>query len=77
MCSPRPGKCGMLCGNKSVGSGKLRLSILIMLPPGESPAVGGAKALAAYGGEGASIAQMYILHSLQGKSPNPDAACGR
>ena len=48
-----------------------------MLPLEKSPASGGAKALTAPGGEGASIAQRYLLRSLQGQAPDPNAACGR
>ena len=44
---------------------------------GCSPANGGAEAIAAPGGDGASIAQMYILRACRGKSPVPYAACGR
>ena len=41
------------------------------------PAVGGASAIAARGGDGtASIAQMYIC-ALAGDSPDPNAACRR
>jgi len=42
-----------------------------------SPAAGGAEAIAAPGGDGASIAQMYILRACRGIPPVPDAACGR
>ena len=42
-----------------------------------SPAGGGAEAIAAPGGAGASIAQRYLLRSLQGITPDPNAACGR
>ena len=44
-------------------------SVMIDLPLRKSPADGGAEALTASGGEGASIAQMYILRSLQGIDP--------
>lgn len=39
----------------------------------KNPADGGVTVLTAGGGEGASIAKMYILH-LQGRSPDPYAA---
>ena len=37
----------------------------------QSPANGGAEAPAARGGEGASIARMYIPRACRGKSPCP------
>ena len=52
--------------------------ISITLPLGRrSPANGGAEAIAALGGDGASIAQMYILRACRGNPPVPYAACGR
>ncbi len=42
-----------------------------------SPAAGGAEAIAALGGDGASIAQMYICAACRGYTPDPYAACGR
>ncbi len=38
---------------------------------GKSPAAGGAKALTARGGEGASIAKMYILRACRGNPLTP------
>ena len=52
--------------------------IPINLPLGrKSPANGGAEAIAAPGGDGASIAQMYILRACRRNPPVPYAAFGR
>ena len=44
---------------------------------GDSPADGGARSSPPLAARAASIAQMYILRSLQGLTPDPYAACGR
>ena len=44
-------------------------AIPINLPLEKSPANGGAEAIAAPGGDGASIAQMYILRACRGNIP--------
>lgn len=61
----------------SFSRGTVSPKIPINLPHKASPAHGGAEAIAAPGGDGASIAQRYLLRSLQGITPGPNAAYGR
>lgn len=77
MCLPRPGKCGMLCGNSPLGAAGFACQFQSCYRLEKAPPLAGPRPSPPPGGEGASIAQMYILRSLQGKSPDPNAACGR
>ena len=43
----------------------------------EAPPAAGPRPSPPLGGEGASIAQMYILRACRGNPPVPYAACGR